>query len=305
MIHHDLGIPVIDFTAGREASEEIHRAFRDVGFLYVKNHGVDAGLLDDVFTQSRLFFAQSSERKREIEWTTPESNCGYIGPKVQHLDPTSAGDLMEAYNIGLLQPGAQSFWPPALPEFRDTLLAFYDACAAVCAQLMRAIACSFGLPERFFDAFHDAHYSTARLLHYPAATEHAAGDVRAGAHSDYGTITLLFQDEVGGLEILRDGTWLPAVPLPGTCVVNTGDLMERWTNDVFRSTKHRVVVPSGPAAARSRYSVTFFYRPNVDAPIVCLDPCRTPERPPAHPPTTTRDHLIACLQASYPADRDA
>lgn len=304
----ELPIPVVDFAGFRNGDErskraiaqQIHQACRDVGFLYLRHHGFATELVDRLFAQARVFFDLPLEVKNQIPWTTPECNCGYIPMQTQHLDPRGAADLMEAYNIGLLQPGADQQWLPDQTELNQTLLEFYRVGGEVCSQIMHAFALAFGLPETDFDSQHDSHYSTVRLLHYPPVEQAIeAGTMRAGAHSDYGTITLLFQDDVGGLEIWHDGFWIPAPYIPGTVIVNTGDLMERWTNNVFRSTKHRVVVPAWPAASRSRYSMTFFYRPNIDAEVACLQACQSPQHPALYAPVTTQEHLINCLRESY------
>ncbi|MGF1522479.1 MAG: isopenicillin N synthase family dioxygenase [Leptolyngbyaceae cyanobacterium] len=304
----DLPIPLVDFaefrtgdTSARHAiAQQIRQACQEVGFLYLKHHGVSPELVECLFGNAKAFFNLPLEIKKQIPWTTPECNCGYIPMQTQHLDPTGAADLMEAYNIGLLQPGANEKWLPEQTELNQALLAFYHAGSEVCSQIMQAFALAFGLPEAYFDAQHDRHYSTVRLLHYPPVEKDTeSGTIRAGAHSDYGTITLLFQDDVGGLEIWHNGSWVPAPYISNTVVVNTGDLMERWTNNLFQSTKHRVVVPPQPAAARSRYSMTFFYRPNIDAKVVCLQPCQSSQHPALYAPTTTREHLIRCLQESY------
>lgn len=301
-------IPVIDFslyqsddqTVRQQVADRIRYACTNVGFLYLKHHGIPQSFVDQMFAVSKHFFDLPIKVKDQIPWDSPECNCGYIGMQTQHLDPNAPGDLMEAYNIGLLQPRASEKWLTDQQHLNQTLLEFYTAGAQVCQNIMGAFALSLGLPESFFEPTHNLHYSTVRLLHYPPAPTHVKpGQIRAGAHSDYGTITLLFQDEVGGLEILHNGEWLPAPYIPGTVIVNTGDLMERWTNNFFRSTRHRVVVPPEPAARRSRYSATFFYRPNIDAEIVCLEPCRDPNQAPLYPPTTTREHLINCLRASH------
>jgi len=307
-------IPVIDFAQYRspelsvrqQVAHQIRHACTHVGFLYLKHHGIPQPLIEKLFAVSKQFFDLPLEVKNQIPWDSPECNCGYIGMQTQHLDPSETGDLMEAYNIGLLQPHASEKWLTDQLTLNQTLLEFYAVGANVCHQIMRAFALSLGLPESFFESTHDQHYSTVRLLHYPSAPANGIpGQIRAGAHSDYGTITLLFQDDVGGLEILQEGNWLPAPYIPGTVIVNTGDLMERWTNNVFRSTKHRVVVPPEPEARRSRYSATFFYRPNIDADIVCLEPCCKSGQTPLYPPTTTREHLINCLKASYQVEASA
>jgi isopenicillin N synthase-like dioxygenase len=169
---------------------------------------------------------------------------------------------------------------------------------------MRAIAFALGLPQSYFEPLYDRTDPTVRLLHYPPLRgAPAPGQLRAGAHTDFGGISLLFQDDEGGLEIQApDGRWLLAPALPGTAIVNTGDLMQRWTNGQFRSSPHRVINPVDSAAARDRYSIVLFYSPNRDAVISCLETCQGPERPPKYPPVTTGEHVRARSQASH---RDA
>lgn len=307
----NLSIPIVNFAefqtgnaSTRQAiAQQIQHACRNVGFLYLKHPGIAPELVRQLFERSQAFFQLPLAVKNQIPWTTPECNCGYIPMQTQHLDPSGAADLMEAYNIGLLQPDADKYWLPDQTELNQTLREFYRVGGDVCGQIMQAFALAFALPANHFNDQHDRHYSTVRLLHYPpVAKEVEPGTIRAGAHSDYGTITLLFQDDVGGLEIWHDEKWIPAPYIPGSVVVNTGDLMERWTNNVFRSTKHRVVVPSWPAASRSRYSITFFYRPNIDAEVACLQPCQSLQQPALYAPITTREHLINCLRQSYQVD---
>ncbi|WNN91902.1 2OG-Fe(II) oxygenase family protein [Gloeocapsopsis dulcis] len=137
-------------------------------------------------------------------------------------------------------------------------------------------------------------------MHYPRLEQPPKpGQVRAGAHSDYGSITLLFQDQVGGLEVqTRSSEWILAPAIPNTVVVNTGDLMQRWTNHVFCSTKHRVMIPTDERITRSRYSIAFFCHPNHDAEIACLPSCSI-ENPAIYPPISAGDHLLRRLQATY------
>jgi isopenicillin N synthase-like dioxygenase len=302
-------IPVVDFAGfasgdpARSAATAaaVRRAFEHVGFLYLRNHGVPSPVLESAFAASRSFFALPTATKEQLLWDSPERSVGYIGLKAQIHDADQTYDLMEAYNAGYERDEPANPWPAEQPAFRDAVLGFHAAARTVCQRLMQAIAYSFGLPPRYFEAFHAPERGTARLLHYPPLIgSPVPGQLRAGAHTDFGTITLLIQDDSGGLEIRRaDGTWQPATPLPGTAVVNVGDLLERWTNGAFRSTSHRVVNPVGPAAARSRYSCVFFYSPNHDALITCLEPCQGPDRPAQFPPILTRDHMRARHEATY------
>ncbi len=186
------------------------------------------------------------------------------------------------------------------PASDPCILAFYEACSEVANRVLQAFALALQLPCDFFATRHDRQNHTLRLLHYPPLLQPPKlGQVRAGEHSDYGSITLLFQDEVGGLEVqTASGEWIAAPPIPGTVVVNTGDLMQRWTNHVFCSTKHRVMIPSDDRVKQSRYSVAFFCHPNDDTEIACLESCQS-ERSPIYPPISAGDYLISRLQATY------
>lgn len=175
--------------------------------------------------------------------------------------------MKESFEIGREdEPGFANEWPDetALPKvagFRSTMLAFHDQCKAIHIEVMRAIAVGMGLDETYFDQFVDDGDNTLRLLHYPAVKSEVfkinPGQVRAGAHSDYGSITLLFQDAAGGLQVQSpNGQFVDATPIPDTCVVNAGDLLARWSNDTIKSTIHRVVEPPRKTDEHpARYSI--------------------------------------------------
>ncbi len=186
-------------------------------------------------------------------------------------------------------------------NFRQTVLEFYQACAEVADTICQAFALALHLPESFFSDRHNQQHHTLRLLHYPPLKQvPKPGQVRAGEHSDYGSFTLLFQDEVGGLEVCTaEGEWIGAPYIRDTIIVNTGDLMQRWTNHVFCSTKHRVIIPTGDEVKYSRYSVAFFCHPNNDTEIACLESCQEPHRHPLYPSITAGDYLLSRLQATY------
>jgi len=300
-------VPIVDFgpfhgtdvVARRAVADHVYQACKDVGFLCLRNHGVPLELVDRLFDEAKRFFGQPRERKEQVHWTGP-GRPGYLGVEAEYLNPDKPGDLKETYTASTRASATDPLgWPEGLPGFRETVLEFRDVASGVCGDIMHAFAMAFGLPEAYFDSLHGQHYSSARLLHYPPLpAEYLPGQIRAGAHTDYGTVTLLFQESDGGLEIFREGQWLPAPCIPGTVIVNTGDLMERWTNNELKSTQHRVVNPVGPAAQRSRYSATLFYNPNFDAEISCLEPFVSTARPALYPPITTGDHLLACINAS-------
>ena len=178
---------------------------------------------------------------------------------------------------------------------------FFEECTAGAQRVFRAFAIALSMPPSYIAGYHQNHGYTLRLLHYPPLKAGPKpGQVRAGAHSDYGSLTLLFQDNVGGLEVLSaEGKWIAAPAIPGAVLVNTGDLLQRWSNDVFRSTRHRVALPQGEDAGRDRYSIAFFCQPDADANIVCLPTCQSEGNPPKYPPVTSGDHLMSRLKATY------
>ena len=307
--------PIIDLGEGSEEgaapahlAEKIGVACRDIGFFYVVNHGVDRDLMNAAFAQSRRFFALPLADKQAIAIEKVGGNRGYFGLMGEALDPSRGPDLKESFNIGLdLAPDDRELlagkpfrslnaWP-RLEGFRETLLAYYGACAALGARIHRAFARDLGLtPDHFADKF-DRPMATLRLLRYPAAEKAADEPIGAGTHTDYGNLTLLATDDVGGLEVrTRDGEWLEAPPLPGAFVVNIGDCLMRWTNDVYVSTPHRVVNRSG----RERYSIAFFYDPNPDAEVAVIPSCVEPGEPVRYEPVLAADYLKLRLDASKP-----
>ncbi|MGG6240847.1 isopenicillin N synthase family dioxygenase [Nodosilinea sp. AN01ver1] len=312
-------IPLVDFSpvltddpVGKiQVAADIYHACHGVGFLYLTNHGIPEEAIAAAFAQSQQFFALPLAEKQAIAWSSEVSNRGYIGLERERLDETQPGDLKEAFNLGReMDPAAiatadaalmQNRWPAQPADFRATLTQFFDACATAAAKIFRAFALALDMPEEFIVSHHTAQNYTLRLLHYPPMhVSPQPGQIRAGAHSDYGTLTLLFQDDVGGLEVLSaQGNWIAAPAIPGAVLINTGDLTERWSNGVFRSTRHRVSLPQGEQAQRDRYSIAFFCEPNADALISCLPTCQGPGHPPRYPPIAAGDYLLSRLQATY------
>ncbi|PSN15319.1 isopenicillin N synthase family oxygenase [filamentous cyanobacterium CCT1] len=312
-------IPLINFSpfltddpVGKvQVAADIYHACHEAGFLYLTNHGIPEGAIAAAFAQSKQFFALPLAEKQATAWSSEVSNRGYIGLERERLDETQPGDLKEAFNLGReTDPAAiasqdvalvQNRWPTKPADFRTTLTEFFDTCATAAAKIFRAFALALDMPEEFIVAHHTTQNYTLRLLHYPPLhTSPKPGQIRAGAHSDYGTLTLLFQDGVGGLEVLSAaGNWIAAPAIPGAVLINTGDLTERWSNGVFRSTRHRVSLPQGEKAQRDRYSIAFFCEPDADALISCLPTCQGPSHPPRYPPIAAGDYLLSRLQATY------
>ncbi|GAB1537719.1 oxidoreductase [Scytonema sp. NUACC21] len=299
-------IPIIDFSLFTNGDtidkqtvvKQIYLACHEIGFLYLKNFGISQDLIEQVFRQSQDFFNLPLEAKQQLAWSDEFSNQGYVGIERERLNPNQPGDLKEAFNVGKNFVAINNFSLNA--EFRACIPSFYDACTELANKVLQAFALALQLPEDFFATNHNQQNHTLRLLHYPSLLQPAKPrQVRAGEHSDYGSITLLFQDEVGGLEVqTATGEWIAARGIPATVVVNTGDLMERWTNHVFCSTKHRVMIPQDDRVKQSRYSVAFFCHPNDDTEIVCLESCQK-DKPAIYPPILAGQYLLSRLQATY------
>ncbi len=313
-------LPIIDLASLGEGdgpslsriAADVGAACRDVGFFYVANHGVDAKLIAKAFARSRDFFALPLGDKRNLAIEAVGGNRGYSGLLHEALDPARGPDMKEAFNVGLdLAPDdpelisgkpfrSLNAWPDT-PGFRETTLAYFNACAALGARLHRAFARDLGLrPEFFADKF-DRPMATLRLLHYPAPPRDSDPQTGAGEHTDYGNLTLLATDDVGGLEVrTRAGQWIEAPVVRGAFIVNIGDCLMRWTNDVYVSTPHRVVNRS----LRERYSIAFFYDPNPDAMVETIASCVREGEFTRYPPILAADYLKMRLDASKPKVAD-
>jgi isopenicillin N synthase-like dioxygenase len=287
-------IPLIDFagylngdpSTRRATAAAIRSAFEDFGFLYLQNHGMPRAAVDALFAQAVVYFARPAEAR--------SAAGGYSGYGVSGLESGKPKDCKESFRAMCDRALPPTHWPPDQPAFREAMLAFHQAGTAVCRQVMAALALAFGLPDSYFDSLHEPESGSVQLIHYPPLVDALQpGQLRAGAHTDFGTISLLFHhNDAGGLEIQRlDGSWLAAPGVADAMIVNAGDLLSRWTNDQLRSVRHRVVPPEGDAAARSRYTAVRFYQPRYDALIECLPPCQGPDRPARYPPITAGEHI--------------
>lgn len=306
-------IPIIDLDPLRHGGEaglakvaaELGEACRGVGFFYVVNHGVPAELVAEAFGRSRAFFAEPIADKLEIAMDVVGGNRGYSGFMREALDPSYGRDKKEAFNIGLDlapdDPGLKSGEPfralnawPKTPGFRATFLAYFDACSRLGDEIHRAFALDLGLPLDFFADKLDRPLATLRLLRYPPEP---AGEIGAGEHTDYGNITLLATDGVGGLEVrTRGGEWIAAPSIPEAFVINIGDCLMRWTNDVYVSTPHRVV----SRGAGERYSMAFFLDPNPLAKVEAIPSCVPAGEKPKYPPILTHEYLSQRFEATFP-----
>jgi isopenicillin N synthase-like dioxygenase len=318
-------IPVIDFgpflwgddAARRVVAAQIGDACRNIGFFYVANHAVPWATVERFFGLCAEFFAQPVEVKRAIAIEQSTCHRGWFSVGTENLDPakqTVDGDLKEGIKIGQDLPANHVYvaegvalhgpnqWPARPADFTPTARELIGLLTNLGRHVMHAMAMALQLDEAYFDDRLTLPMCTLGPLHYPPqrgqVTEAQLG---AGAHTDFGCITLLAQHNVGGLQVRRsDGTWIAAPPIPGTFVVNIGDMMARWSNDVFCSTVHRVVNTSG----QERYSMPFFFDPNFDADVSCLPTCATADRPARYATTTGLAHLQEKINESF-AYRDA
>ncbi|XP_066540741.1 uncharacterized protein [Hoplias malabaricus] len=303
-------VPVVDFNVYRlgvdnvsdkdlhQLGEELRTAFTEVGFVYLKNTGIDEQEVDHVMTTSKTFFLLSEEKKMLFSrGNFPNSNHGWVSVERENLNPRRPGDLKEAFNISSLLPDIE--WPSdGVDEFRNVHVSFFLRCKELSLRVLRVMALSLGIEVDIFLKAHrhigsEENTSTMRTLYYPPVQSVKEGQIRCGEHSDYGSITLLFQSHEGGLQILnRKMEFIDAPSIPGTVVVNIADLMQRWTSDVFVSAVHRVLSP--PAGdTRTRQSLAFFVQPDNDVIITCCDGSNK------YPPVNALDYLLARFQESY------
>lgn len=312
-----MNLPLIDISGLRSAEPgdraAVGRALREVcldrGFFYLTGHRVPADLRARAMAAIRAFFSLPLEEKRKVDMAQSSCNRGYEPLRGQTLDPGAPADVKEGYYIGRdLTPDdprvragkfnhGPNIWPQALPRFRQDLEAYYAAMHDLARLLMRGLALSLGLDEGYFDEFCTEELATLRLLHYPEQPANPLpGEKGCGAHTDFGTITLLLQDDCGGLQVWDgDRGWIDAPPVAGTYVVNLGDMVGRWTNDRYRSTLHRVINSSG----RDRYSIPFFYLGNPDTPIECIATCLEAGETPKYPVTTVGRHYQEMYGVTY------
>ncbi|KAJ5899100.1 Oxoglutarate/iron-dependent dioxygenase [Penicillium taxi] len=304
-------IPVVDFAEWSSSSgpsrlqvaQKLVEASQKVGFAYIVNSSLSDTLLDEAFHLSQCFFELPSDEKLKAPhppgWAV---HRGYSWPGLEKVGLAEGPDIKESYDIGSEDNSAQpNQWilEESLPEFRSFMTRFYWEGFRVASEVLKALSLGLGLEEDHLLKKHSGHNNQLRLLHYPPipVDELESGrSARCPAHTDWSSITLLFQDDCGGLEVEdlnRPGTFIPAPPIKNAIVMNIGDLLQRWTNDHLRSTIHRVTLP--PLAdriegedrmTRRRFSIPYFLAPDPDCLIECIPSFMGVKEPARYEPIT-------------------
>lgn len=308
-------VPIIDLAPFLEGSpagkartvDALARAAEEIGFFAVEGHGIPRATIDRLYTVSRQFFEQPLEVKQRVAPPVPTYPRGYKGVGFEALAAGNAvatpPDLKEYYHFGRESLPAddpyysgpegrkyffRNIWPDEPLGFADAADEYYRAMDRLSQNLCRASALALGLDEHFFGDKIDRHITAVRINHYPRQENPPAdGQLRAGAHTDYGMLTILSGENApGGLQVLtRQGTWVDVPTDRYRLVCNIGDLLMRWTNDRWVSNTHRVLNPPREVArTSSRISIGFFHHPNYDARIECIPSCTGPGNPPKYAP---------------------
>ena len=316
-------IPIIDLggtteigsPARQAAVEGIQAACRETGFFYISNHGIAASLIESQFQAAKQFFDLPLAEKLKIHMKHSPTTAGYEPVGGQILDSQDKNsekappDLKESFYCGRDLPNdhpvAQRRWRglghnqwPDLVGFREQTLAYHEALCALGRHVMSLLAESLQLPADWFDGYFEWPGATLRFIKYPQQPALSAyNQIGAGAHTDWGGITILAQDDSGGLEVQTvHGDWIEATPVSGTFVINLGDLMARWTNGFYNSNMHRVKNNKGQ---RDRYSLPFFFSPRADAVIEPIPTCVTVDQPRRFEVCTSAEHMLEMFRRSY------
>ena len=281
-------------------ADELGQSFVDYGFAIVRDHGIPQELIERAEQLSKRFFALPEEVKRKYLIPGSGGARGYTAFGVETAKGAQAFDLKEFWHVGRELPAGHKFrdvmadtvWPDEIPGFKETYLALYDAFDEAGLKVLRAIARFLEVEEEYFtDTVRDGN-SVMRLLHYPAQDEPTGNHIRAGAHEDINTITLLLGAEEAGLELkTKDGRWIPVSPKEGELVINIGDMLQRLTNGRLRSTSHRVVNPAPDRASHARYSMPFFLHFRPDFVIEALPGTVPAGEEPKWPPISSHEYL--------------
>jgi isopenicillin N synthase-like dioxygenase len=313
-------IPVIDYgpyLAGERGAiarlaASLAHACENIGFFYALNHGVPDEIVERAFAASRRFFALSTEQKLALRLN--ENNIGYLpfnasvqGASTVHkaTKPNRNESFFVSHDRGLDHPDViakkplrgRNQWPADMNGLRADMMAYFAALGAMCDRMLPPFAVALGMPADFFGPyFADEAHATARFLHYPPQDTSEDNVFGQGPHTDNSFMTALARTDVPGLAVrLPSGEWFPPPVIPGTFLINLGNIMRRWSNDRFLSTPHGVLNDSGA----DRYSIAYFHSPNPDRVIECLPSCADAGNPARYPPAVYRDLVLEFYRANY------
>ncbi len=303
-----MNIPVVDLSEFLSADESrkqafvqaLGKAYEEVGFVAVKNHGIPDDLIADLYKNVQQFFKLPSEKKYEYEIKELAGQRGYTSFGREHAKGFDAPDLKEFFQYGQTVENGDSIKEeyPAnvsvseVPEFSPTLYKSYRNFEKSGIALLQAIALYLGLDEHYFDEYVHNGNSILRAIHYPPISHEPKSAIRAEQHEDINLITLLVGASADGLQILtKQGEWVGVTSLPEQIVVNVGDMLQRLTNNRLRSTTHRVVNPPRELWGTSRFSIPFFLHPKGKMNLACLEGCINEQNPKAYPDATAGEYL--------------
>ncbi len=303
-----MSIPVVDladFLSGDQKRkgafvQALGKAYEDVGFVAVKNHGIPDTLIGDLYKYVQQFFSLPLDHKKKYEKPELAGQRGYTSFGKEHAKGSDAPDLKEFFQFGqTVEDGdaVESEYPPnvpvgEVPPFTPTFFKAYRAFEKSGKALLQAIALYLGLDEHYFDdQIHNGN-SILRAIHYPPITQEPKSAIRAEQHEDINLITLLVGASADGLQILtKQNEWVGVTSLPDQIVVNVGDMLQRLTNNKLKSTTHRVVNPPRDKWHTSRFSIPFFLHPKSQMSLACLDSCIDKKHPKAYPDATAGEYL--------------
>jgi len=297
-------VDLADFLSGdpvrkNDFVQKLGKAYEDVGFVAVKNHGVPDELIGDLYRYVQEFFSLPLDKKKNYEIADLAGQRGYTSFGKEHAKGSDAPDLKEFFQYG--QVPRDNYKEEEYPDnvkvnevvpFNKTFDDAYRAFEKSGTALLQAISLYLGLDEHYFDQYVHNGNSILRAIHYPPITQEPASAIRAEQHEDINLITLLVGASADGLEILtKQGEWVPVTSLPEQIVVNVGDMLQRFTNNKLRSTTHRVVNPKRELWHTSRFSIPFFLHPRSSMSLRCLDECIDAEHPKAYEDATAGEYL--------------
>lgn len=312
-------IPIVDLQgsldadapAAQQSARELFEALSQIGFAYIAGHNVAPATREAAFAASREFHASTLAQKQSLAINA--FHRGYMGMASSTIvtstvakvtRPNMSESLMLMHELPPDDPGllaglpmqGPNQWPDWLPGFKPAMLAYVREVDALGRHIVRLIALALGMPATALDHHFDHPTTFLRALHYPPQPPAEDEQIGSAPHTDYGIITLLAQDDSGGLQVRpRGGDWIEAPPIPDTYVLNVGDMLARWTNGRLVSTPHRVINRSGG----DRYSLPYFLDPSMDTLIECLPTCTDAAHPPQHPPVRYGDYLLERLNRNY------